>query len=145
MLSIIFTGTQAPLEIAQTLVNKAIERSRRAFRRLSDGRSSERLFSPRKRIKAPGRYNRPILTGQTIGHYKILEKLGSGGMGDVWKAEDTKLHRDVALKLLASHLLRDEEARKRFHREAQAAASLNHPNVTTIHEIDEADGKTFLV
>jgi len=65
-------------------------------------------------------------------------------MGDVWKAEDTKLHRDVALKLLASHLLRDEESRKRFHREAQAAASMSHPNVTTIHEIDEADGQTFL-
>ena len=65
-------------------------------------------------------------------------------MGDVWKAEDTKLGRTVALKLLASHLLRDEEARKRFAREAQAAAALSHPNVTTIYEIDEADGKTFL-
>ncbi len=65
-------------------------------------------------------------------------------MGDVWKAEDTKLGRPVALKLLASHLLRDEEARKRFHREAQAAAALSHPNVTTIFEIDEADGQTFL-
>ncbi len=84
------------------------------------------------------------MVGSTISHYKILEKLGSGGMGDVWKAEDTKLHRDVALKLLASHLLRDEEARKRFHREAEAAASLSHPNVTTIYEIDEADDKTFL-
>ncbi len=84
------------------------------------------------------------MEGSTISHYKILEKLGSGGMGDVWKAEDTKLHREVALKLLASHLLRDEEARKRFHREAQAAAALSHPNVTTIYEIDEADGKTFL-
>ncbi len=84
------------------------------------------------------------MIGQTISHYKILEKLGSGGMGDVWKATDTKLGRPVALKLLASHLLRDEEARKRFHREAQAAASLSHPNVTTIHEINEADGKTFL-
>ena len=82
--------------------------------------------------------------GSTISHYKILEKLGSGGMGDVWKAEDSKLGRPVALKLLASHLLRDEEARKRFHREAQAAAALSHPNVTMIFEIDEADGQTFL-
>ena len=90
------------------------------------------------------RYNFNVLEGSTISHYKVLEKLGSGGMGDVWKAEDTKLHRDIALKLLASHLLRDEEARKRFHREAQAAASLSHPNVTTIYEIDEADDKTFL-
>ena len=66
-------------------------------------------------------------------------------MGDVWKAEDTKLSRPVALKLLASHLLRDEEARERFQREAQAAAALSHPNVTTVFEIDEADGHTFLV
>lgn len=60
------------------------------------------------------------MVGSTISHYKVVEKLGSGGMGDVWKAQDTKLHRTVALKLLASHLLRDEEARKRFHREALA-------------------------
>jgi len=84
------------------------------------------------------------VVGSTISHYKILEKLGSGGMGDVWKAEDTKLGRPVALKLLASHLLRDEEAGKRFQREARAAAALSHPNITTVHEIDEADGQTFL-
>ena len=84
------------------------------------------------------------MVGQTVSHYKIPEKLGSGGMGDVYKAEDTKLHRYVALKLLASHLLQDEDASKRFHREAQAAAALSHPNITMVHEIDEADGKTFL-
>ena len=65
-------------------------------------------------------------------------------MGVVYKAEDTKLKRPVALKFLAPHLIQDEEARKRFHREAQAAAALHHPNVCTIHEIGEADGKTFL-
>jgi len=65
-------------------------------------------------------------------------------MGDVWKAEDTKLGRAVALKLLASHLLRDEDARKRFDREARAAAALSHPNITMVHEIDEADGKSFI-
>jgi serine/threonine protein kinase len=82
--------------------------------------------------------------GQTIGRYKVLEKLGSGGMGDVFKAEDSKLGRPVALKLLASHLLRDEEAVKRFQREARAAAALSHPNITTIYEIDQDQDKTFL-
>ena len=85
------------------------------------------------------------MIGSTISHYKILSELGRGGMGVVYKAEDTKLERTVALKFLATHLLQDEEARKRFHREAKAAAGLSHPNICTIHEIDEVDGQTFLV
>jgi serine/threonine protein kinase len=84
------------------------------------------------------------VVGQTISHYRITEKLGEGGMGVVYKAEDTKLERTVALKFLAAHLLNDDEAKQRFLREAKAAAVLSHPNICTVFEIDEADGKTFL-
>ena len=84
------------------------------------------------------------MVGQTISHYKILSELGRGGMGVVYKAEDTKLERTVALKFLASHLLEDEEGRARFIREAKAAAALDHSNICTVHEIDEVNGETFI-
>ena len=84
------------------------------------------------------------MVGETISHYKVLSEVGRGGMGIVYKAEDLKLKRPVALKFLRSDVLEDEEHKERFLREAQAAAALDHPNICTVHEIDEVEGETFI-
>jgi serine/threonine protein kinase len=90
------------------------------------------------------RYNAALMHGTIVSHYRILDQIGSGGMGVVYRAEDMRLGREVALKFLPREISHDPEAVQRFHREAHAASALNHPNICTIFDVGEADGQQFI-
>src|SRR5215472_695258 len=119
--------------------------SRGTLRAHAGGMCCRVLTGTPPRPKMPKTMGAALHVGQVLGHYRLLERLGEGGMGVVWRAEDTRLQRQIALKFLLADAAHDSARRQRFEQEARAAAALSHPRIATVHELTGADDQIFIV